>query len=101
MQYPFPMHAAALRLELRIPEVRSLKAKRAVLRPVLHRLRARDLSIAEVDHQDDWQRATVGIAIVAAQRGRLDELVNGVQRMMLDDPTVEMIEMGVSYLEVS
>ncbi|HLA66813.1 MAG TPA: DUF503 domain-containing protein [Acidimicrobiia bacterium] len=93
------MHAAALRLELRIPDARSLKAKRSVLRPVLRRLRERDLSVAEVDHQDDWQRATVGVAVVAPQRGRLDEIVDGLQRMMLEDSTVELIEMGVSYLE--
>jgi len=70
-----------------------------VLRPVLRRLRERDLSVAEVDHQDDWQRATVGVAVVAPQRGRLDEIVDGLQRMMLEDSTVELIEMGVSYLE--
>ena len=93
------MHVAALRLELRIPEAQSLKAKRAVLRPVLHRLRDRELSVAEVDHQDDWQRATIGVAVVAPQMSRLDEVVDGVQRMMLEDPTVELIEMGVSYLE--
>ena len=93
------MHAAALRLELRIPDARSLKAKRSVLRPVLRRLRERDLSVAEVDHQDDWQRATIGVAVVAPQRGRLDEIVDGLQRMMLEDSTVELIEMGVSYLE--
>ena len=93
------MHTAALRLELRIPDARSLKAKRSVLRPVLRRLRERDLSVAEVDHQDDWQRATIGVAVVAPQRGRLDEIVDGLQRMMLEDSTVELIEMGVSYLE--
>ena len=70
-----------------------------MLRPVLRRLRERDLSVAEVDHQDDWQRATVGVAVVAPQRGRLDEIVDGLQRMMLEDSTVELIEMGVSYLE--
>ena len=93
------MHTAALRLEIRIPDARSLKAKRSVLRPVLKRLRDRELSVAEVDHQDDWQRATIGVAVVAPQRARLDELVDGLQRLVLNDPTVELIEMGVSYLE--
>lgn len=98
-EYPSVMHAAALRLELRIPDARSLKAKRAVLRPVLRKLRDRELSVAEVSHQDDWQRATIGVAIVAPQRGRLDDLVNGIQRSLLGDPTVELIEIDVSYLE--
>jgi uncharacterized protein YlxP (DUF503 family) len=93
------MHAAALRLELRIPGAQSLKEKRAILRPVIRRLRDRELSVSEVDHQDAWQRATVAVAVVAPQRGRLDELVNGVQRSLLGEPTVELIEMAVSYLE--
>jgi uncharacterized protein YlxP (DUF503 family) len=97
--YPPPTHAAAVRFELRLPEVQSLKEKRSVLRPVLRRLRDRELSVAEVGHQDDWQRATIGVAVVAPQRGRLDHLVDGLQRMMLDDPTVEVIDMAVSYLE--
>ncbi len=93
------MHVAAVRFELRLPEVHSLKEKRSVLRPVLRRLRDRELSVAEVDHQDDWQRATLGVAVVAPQRSRLDHLVDGLQRMMLDDPTIELIDLAVSYLE--
>jgi len=93
------MHAAAVRFELRIPAAQSLKAKRSVLRPVLHRLREREVSVAEVGHQDEWQRATIGIAVVAPQRSRLDHLVDGLQRLLLDDPTVEVIDMAVSYVE--
>ena len=95
------MHAAALRIELRLVDVRSLKTKRAILRPIVRRLKAMELSVSEVDHQDAWQRATLGVAIVAPQAGRLDEIVARVQRSLLADPTIEVMEMDVTHLEVS
>lgn len=95
------MHAAAVRIEIRLSDVHSLKAKRAILRPVIRRLRAMELSVSEVDHQDTWQRATLGVAVVAPQAGRLDEVVAAVQRSLLEDPTIEVIEMDVTHMEVS
>jgi hypothetical protein len=95
------MHAAALRIELRLSEVRSLKTKRALLRPVIRRLKAMELSVSEVDHQDSWQRATLGVAVVAPQVGRLEELIAVVQRSLLNDPTIEVIEMDVTHMEVT
>ena len=52
------VHAAAVRFDLHIPQSRSLKAKRAAIRPIVDGLRHRfHVSVAEVDHQDQWQRA--------------------------------------------
>jgi len=94
------MHAAALRLELRIPGIRSLKAKRGVLKAVSSMLSARfPVAVSEVDHQDHWQRATLGVAMVAPQASQLERLIHGVQRAMLDHQDVELIEVGVAYLE--
>jgi hypothetical protein len=94
------MHAAAVRVELRLSDVRSLKTKRAILRPIIRRLKAMELSVSEVNHQDAWQRATLGVAVVAPQAGRVDEIVALVQRSLLDDPTIEVIEMDVTHMEV-
>ena len=94
------MFVSALRIELRLGEVRSLKAKRAILRPVVRRLKAMELSVSEVDHQDAWQRATLGVAIVAPQASRIDEVVARVQRSLLDDPTIAVVELDVTHLEV-
>jgi len=95
------MHAAALRIELRLSEVRSLKTKRALLRPVIRRLKAMELSVSEVDHQDSWQRATLGVAVVAPQVGRLEEVIAVVQRSLLNDPTIEVMEIDVTHMEVT
>ena len=95
------MFVSALRIELRLVEVRSLKTKRAILRPILRRLKAMELSVSEVDHQDAWQRATLGVAVVAPHAGRLDEIDARVQRSLLDDTSIEVIEMDVTHMEVS
>ena len=63
------MHAAAVSFDLHVPASRSLKAKRAAIRPIVDGLRHRfKVSVAEVDHQDQWQRATIGVAVVGEQR---------------------------------
>lgn len=65
------MFIGMARFELFIPHSGSLKAKRRVLRPVLDRVRNNlNLSIAEVDHQDLWQRSALGVACVS---GSIDE----------------------------
>jgi hypothetical protein len=68
---------------------------------VIRRLKAMELSVSEVDHQDSWQRATLGVAVVAPQVGRLEELIAVVQRSLLNDPTIEVIEMDVTHMEVT
>ncbi len=94
------MHAAAVRLELRIPHCRSLKEKRRVLRPIVDHLRRRmELSVAEVDHQDSWQRATLAVAVVAPQAGRLDELIEGIRRWALDLAEAELVGLETAHLE--
>ena len=95
------MHAAALRLELRLPECSSLKEKRRRLRPLLDHLRRRmELSASEVDHHDAWQRTSIGIAVVAPQAGRLDEIVERIRRWALDLGDAELVDIDIGYLEM-
>lgn len=61
------MFYAVARFDLQIPESQSLKAKRAVLNHLKARVQNRyHCSIAEVDHQDLWQRSALGIALVVS-----------------------------------
>ena len=94
------MQACAIRLELRIPAVGSLKRKRAVLRPHVERLRRlASVSVAEVGNHDYWQRATIGVAIVAPDTAHLDSLIDRVGRYFDTQIDVELVEMSVSYME--
>lgn len=94
------MYAAALRVELRVPNVQSLKEKRHTMRSLISYLTTKHpVSVAEVDHQDLWQRATLGIAVVAAQAGHLERIIHTVERGMRARTDIEVLEVGVSYLE--
>lgn len=94
------MHAAALRIELRVPLANSLKAKRAVVRPLIEGLRrTASLSVSEIDHHDSWQLATVGVAIVAPDATHLERLIGQVQSYLDGCIDLEVIEIRASYLE--
>ena len=67
------MPVGVMTLEIRIPYAHSLKEKRAVLRKVRERLRNRlNVAVAEMDHQEVWQRATLGIVSVSSSRNNLE-----------------------------
>ena len=86
--------------DLHVPESRSLKAKRAAIRPIVDGLRHRfRISVAEVEHQDQWQRAGIAVAIVAESDGRVQELLDGVERFVVAAPDVELLGTETSWLE--
>ncbi len=60
------MTVALLSLELYLPMAQSLKDKRMVLRRLKDRLGALNVAVAEVGHQDLWQRAALGVVTVAS-----------------------------------
>ncbi|HEY7469852.1 MAG TPA: DUF503 domain-containing protein [Acidimicrobiia bacterium] len=94
------MRAAALRVELHLPNPRSLKEKRAVLRPILERMRRLgSYSVAEVDHHDLWQRAAVGIAVVAPDGQGLAQHISKLRRYLEGQPEIEVLDVLMTELE--
>jgi uncharacterized protein YlxP (DUF503 family) len=84
------MAVGVLTLEIQIPWAHSLKEKRAVLRKMRDRLRARfNVAVAELDHTDLWQRATLGVAAISGSRPLLEEVLRRVldeaERTLGDD----------------
>jgi uncharacterized protein YlxP (DUF503 family) len=85
------VHVAVVQLELHIPTSRSLKEKRAVLRPIVEGLRHRfQISVAEVGYQDKWQRALVGMAVVSDSYAHAVDVVDNVERWVWSKPDVEV-----------
>ena len=73
--------------ELFLPESRSLKDKRMVLRSVKAQLANRvGCSIAEVDHHDVWQRARLTLACVARESREAERLVDDAERWLYGQP---------------
>ena len=94
------MRVAALRVEIHIPTPQSLKQKRAVLRPIIEGLRRLgSFSVAEVDHHDDWQRATVGVAVVAPDGRGLDMQISKLRRYLDSRLEIEVVDVFISELE--
>jgi uncharacterized protein YlxP (DUF503 family) len=83
-----------------VPESRSLKTKRAAIRPIVDGVRHRfHLSVAEVDHQDTWQRAAIAVAVVAESDGHLREILDAVDRFVANAPAVEVLDVETVWLE--
>jgi uncharacterized protein YlxP (DUF503 family) len=87
-----PMHACTLSIEIHVPQARSLKAKRAVVRPIVEGLRHRfAVAAAEVDHQDQWQRAALGVAAVASSASHVGEVLDQAERWVWSHPEIEVL----------
>ena len=75
------MHVGVCTIELHLPGNGSLKGKRSVLKSVIARVgREFNVSIAEVDAQDAWQRAVLGVACVSSSAGYAHGLLEQVVR---------------------
>jgi uncharacterized protein len=95
------MPVAALTIELHLPAVHSLKEKRAVLKPILEGAHRRyRVAAAELDHQDSWQRSTIGFAAVASTESHVEEVLAAVERFVWSFPEVDVLAVDRSWLEV-
>lgn len=81
---------------LRIPDCRSLKAKRSVVRGLRDRLRARyRVSAAETDFQDDPQRAEITASLVSSDYRLAESLLGKLDDAVCSDPRVHVMERNV------
>ncbi|MGH9454659.1 MAG: DUF503 domain-containing protein [Terriglobia bacterium] len=75
------MPVGVLILEIQLPYSHSLKDKRAVIRKLRDRLRARfNVAVAEMDHQDVWQQATLGVVSISGSQTLLESALQQVLR---------------------
>jgi len=85
-----------VRIELHLPAARSLKDKRQVVQGLKERIRQRvRAAVAEVDHQELWQRAALGVAVVSGEAHQVDELLQSVRRLVDDTPGAELLDWQV------
>lgn len=83
--------------DLRIPLAGSLKEKRRVVKSLTSGIRQRfNVAVAEVDHQDLWQRATLAVSAVGAQGYQIRKVLHEVERYMERQPEIEVISSHTS-----
>jgi len=92
------MAVGLITLEIFIPDARSLKDKRQVLRSLKDRLRGHfNVAVAELDHQDLWQRSVVGVVGISSDGHHLEQSMEAVlaesERLLGRD----LISHGIEY----
>lgn len=93
-------HAAVVVADLHIPQSRSLKDRRAAVRPLVEGLRARfSLSVAEVGHLDKWQRALICYAVVSGTHRHTAEIIDEVERWLWSRPDVEVASIACHWVD--
>jgi len=81
-----------LEFDLRLGDVQSLKQKRSAIRPVIAELRRKfDVSAAETGDQDLHRRAGLGVAIVAADRNHVVDVLDAAERLVAARPEMELL----------
>jgi hypothetical protein len=95
------MTVGACRITLRLPENASLKGKRQVIKSITARVRNRyNVSIAEIDDQDKWQIASLGISCVSnSGRHAGDTLTNVTDFIRGSRLDVEVLDCQTELLE--
>ena len=87
------MYIAALTLDVLLGDVHSLKAKRAVVRPLVAELRRRlpGVAVAETGHLDLHRRAEIGVAVVSSTAAHAAEVLEACERFVAGRPEIELL----------
>ena len=91
------MLVALQRFDLRIPGCGSLKQKRNILKALTGAIRSKfNVSVAEVDHHDLWQRTTLAVAATGAEGYHVRKVMQQVERFVEAWGGVEIIETEIT-----
>lgn len=81
-----------LEFDILLGDVRSLKQKRSVVRPIVAELRRRfAVSAAETGWLDLHRRAGIGVAVVAADRAHVVDVLDSAERLVAARPEIELL----------
>jgi uncharacterized protein YlxP (DUF503 family) len=94
------MHIGVCTIELRLPGNGSLKGKRRIIKSITTRVgREFNVSIAEVEAQNAWQRAVLGVACVSSSggyaHGQMERVVQWIERTY---PDVDLLDYSIELL---
>lgn len=94
------MHVGICTIELRLPGNSSLKGKRSIIKSIVSRVgREFNVSIAEVDAQNQWKRAVLGVACVSSSasyaHGQLERIVQWIE---LNQPDLILLGYEIEFL---
>ncbi len=83
-------------IDIHIPGSGSLKNKRHILKGIKDRVKNRfNVSIAEVDHNDLWQRTTLGVSVVTNQKQFANQVLSGVVDFIGKENGVQILDYSI------
>ncbi|MFF3671257.1 MULTISPECIES: DUF503 domain-containing protein [Microtetraspora] len=87
------MYIGALTLDILLGDVRSLKQKRSVIRPLVAEVQRRfpGVAVAETGHLDLHRRAEIGVAVVSASAANCGEVLDACERLVAFRPEIELL----------
>jgi uncharacterized protein len=86
------VYVGVVELDVLFGDVRSLKQKRSLLRPVIAELRRRfEVAAAEAGHVDLHRRSLIGVAAVAADAGHVREVLDACERLVVGRPELDLL----------
>jgi len=99
----YTMNVGVCRVKLRFPENLSLKGKRQILKSITTRLRGKfNVSVAEVDDNELWQLATVGLCCVSNNKRFTNEVLSKAVDFIVNGRfEVEILDYEIEILPVS
>ena len=93
------MVVGLLQVEVHLPRAQSLKDKRSVIKSLKDQLRGRfNIAVAEVEANDTWQRATVGVSTIGDTRTYVDRILTEVTEWIRATRLVELIRVERDYV---
>lgn len=90
----------AFRVRFKVIGARSLKEKRKILKSLKDRISRMNVSIAEVDDQDKWQAATIGIAMVSNDSAYINSVMDKMSLFLSEFPGVEILNIETEIIHV-
>ena len=94
------MPVGLLTLEIHIEDAQSLKDKRQVLRSLKDRLRAHfNVAVAELAHQDLWQRSRVGVVTISGDAKHLEESLSAIATESENILGRDLVSQEIEYFE--
>ena len=91
------MFVGSCLVEIHVPLSRSLKEKRSVLNRLKGRIQSRfNVSVAEVDHQDVWQRASLGLAVVGVDPSVVEQVLGRIREVVESEGSAQILAFETS-----
>ena len=87
------------RIDIYIPGSNSLKNKRSVIKRIIHKLRSKyNVSACELDNQDAWRHATLGLAYVSNDNAVVDRAFSSIEELLESNGEIEVTGFNTEIL---